>query len=201
MALTGGIASGKSTVAHMLESLGAKLIDYDVLSKEVVSAPSPVLEQLRETFGGDVVNEDGSLCRQALANIVFNNAEKLAKLNAIMHPAVFDLAQQYEHAIISSACNENTMVIVHDIPLFAQVTQHIPFTFQAVLNIESSYDIRIQRMVSHRQMSVQEAASRIQSQSTDEQRRAVATHTIVNNGTIEELSKQVEEFYYSIILK
>jgi dephospho-CoA kinase len=185
--LTGGVASGKSTVATLLVEQGAVLIDADTLSREVVAAGTPGFSAVREAFGEDVVGPDGELDRPALGRVVFADPEARRRLEAIVHPLVFERMQELEQAASSDA------VVVHDIPLLAERGPGGTDEFDAVVVVDAPEDLQVQRMTTDRGWTPEDARSRIAAQASREDRLAVATHVVVNTGTREELRRRVHE--------
>lgn len=189
--LTGGIASGKSTVSAMLAELGATIIDGDVLAREVVEKGTPGLAQVVAAFGDDVLTADGHLDRPKLGQIVFNDDEKRKTLEGIVHPLVFE-----RYAELEAAAPEDGLV-VHDIPLLAESGR--ADTFDAVIVVETPAEVQVERMLRDRGWSRADAESRIAAQASPEQRRAIATHLIVNTGTREDLRARVAEVYAELV--
>lgn len=195
IALTGGIASGKSLVSQRLSELGAVLVDADVLAREVVEPGAPALNTIADAFGPDILRADGSLDRAALGAIVFGDPASLAKLNSITHPAIWARAKELFDA--AEAADPNA-IVVYDVPLLVEASGKRPLRFDRVVIIEAPVDTRVDRMVEQRGMTREEALARIQSQATDEQRRAAADDVIDNSGTREETLRQVDELWASI---
>lgn len=185
--LTGGIASGKSTVSAILEELGATIIDGDKLAREVVERGTPGLEQVVAAFGPDILTPDGDLDRPKLGQIVFNDEARRKELEGIVHPLVFERYAELE----ASAPPDG--LVVHDIPLLAESGR--ADTFDAVIVVETPAEVQVERMLRDRGWSRADAESRIAAQATPEQRRAIATHLVVNTGTREELRARVAEVY------
>jgi dephospho-CoA kinase len=188
--LTGGIGSGKSTVARRLVELGAILIDSDALAREVVEIDTPGMRQVVERFGPGVLNRDGSLDRAALAEIVFSDGAALADLNAIVHP----LVRERSEGLLAGASPD--AVVVSDIPLL--VENRLQHGFDAVLVVEAPLETRLARL-EDRGMDSDEARSRIAAQADDVQRRAAATVVLDNSGTVAELYSQVDEAWARIV--
>ena len=184
--LTGGIGSGKSTVARLLADRGAHVVDADVLAREVVEPGTPGLAAVVEAFGEGVVTADGTLDRPALAAVVFGNADARARLDGIVHPLVRARATELISALPADA------VVVQDIPLLVETGQAA--SFDLVLVVEADADVRVARLV-ERGLTDADARARIAAQATDEQRRAVADVVLDNSGTPEELTDQVEQFW------
>jgi dephospho-CoA kinase len=185
--LTGGVASGKSTVSAMLAELGAVVIDADLLAREVVAAGTDGLAEVVEAFGPEVLTTDGELDRPAVGAIVFADEQKRRALEAIVHPRVHRRGHELEDAAPEGA------VVVHDIPLLAETGQ--ADRFDAVLVVDVPTDLQVQRMSDLRGMTREDAEARIAAQAGREQRLAIATHVIDNTGTLDELRKRVEEVY------
>ncbi|MDO9458435.1 dephospho-CoA kinase [Nocardioides sp.] len=185
--LTGGVASGKSSVADILRELGATIIDGDVLAREVVEQGTPGLEQVVEAFGADILLPAGDLDRPRLGAIVFNDAERRKVLESIVHPLVFE-----RYAELEAATGPDDLV-VHDIPLLAEAGR--ADGFDAVLVVDVPDEVRIERMLRDRGWTREDAESRIASQATREQRLAIATHVIDNAGTREQLRERVEQVF------
>ncbi|HST86598.1 MAG TPA: dephospho-CoA kinase [Kineosporiaceae bacterium] len=183
--LTGGIGAGKSTVAGRLRELGATIIDADQLAREVVEPGTPGLAEVVAAFGAQVLLPDGRLDRPALGRIVFGDAEKLARLNAILHPLIGERTR----ALIESAPPD--AVLVHDIPLL--VENGLADGFQLVIVVHAPESERIRRLIEDRGMTETEAVSRIRAQAADEERRTVADVWIDNSGTRAATVTQVDD--------
>ena len=188
--LTGGVASGKSTVSEILTELGAVIIDGDKLAREVVERGTPGLEEVVAAFGPDILTSEGDLDRPKLGRIVFNDEAQRRVLEGIVHPLVFE-----RYAELEAAAPEGGLV-VHDIPLLAESGR--ADTFDAVIVVETPAEVQIERMLRDRGWTLEDARSRIAAQATPEQRRAIATHLIVNTGTRAELRARVEEVYAAL---
>ena len=185
--LTGGVGSGKSTVAAMLAELGAVVIDADQLAREVVEKGTPGLSQVVAAFGDGLLTPEGDLDRPAMGALVFNDEAKRRTLEGIVHPLVFE-----RYADLEAAAGADD-VVVHDIPLLAESGR--ADTFDAVIVVDVPDEIRIERLARDRGWTREDAASRIAAQATREDRLAVATHVIENNGTRDDLRTQVEAVY------
>lgn len=192
IALTGGIASGKSLVSQRLRELGAVIVDADVLAREVVEPGSPALEQIAEAFGRGILLPDGSLDRPALGAIVFNDPASREKLNSITHPAIWKRAKELFDA---AAAADPNAIVVYDVPLLVEASGSRPLSFDRVLVVETPVETRVDRMVEQRGMTREDALARIRSQATDEQRRAVADDVIDNSGTRDETLRQVDALW------
>ena len=185
--LTGGVASGKSTVSRMLAELGAVVIDADVLAREAVDRDTDGLAEVVAAFGPEVLTPAGDLDRPALGALVFADEAKRRTLEAIIHPRVRARAAELEASAPAGA------VVVHDIPLLAETGQGA--AFDAVVVVDVPTGLQVERMVRDRGWSPEEAESRIAAQATREERRAIATYVVENTGTIEDLRRRVVEVF------
>lgn len=186
IAVTGGIGSGKSTVAQRFGELGAVVIDADALAREVVEPGTDGLRRVVERFGRQVLNSDGSLNRAALARIVFNDPVALDDLNALTHPLIGALAAER----ISQAPVDS--VVVYDVALLTE--NRLLEDYDAVVVVEAPLEDRVARLVA-RGLTESDARARIAVQATDEQRRALATVVLDNSGSAAQLRDRVEETY------
>ena len=185
--LTGGIASGKSTVSSILRELGAVVIDADALAREVVAKGTPGLSAVVAEFGDGLLTPDGELDRPAMGALVFADESARKRLEAIVHPLVFERIVALEADAPAGA------VVVHDIPLLAESGR--AETFDAVVVVEAPADVQVERMVRDRGWSEEDALARIAAQATPGERRAIATHVIENTGTLEDLRQRVTEVF------
>jgi dephospho-CoA kinase len=188
--LTGGVGSGKSTVARLLAEHGAVVIDADALAREVVEPRTPGFDAVVAEFGDDVVGTDGRLDRPALAAIVFNDESRRGALNAIVHP----LVGQRTAELMAEAGED--AVVVFDIPLL--VESNMAAGFDTVLVVEADVPIRLARLA-ERGMSEKDARERMAVQASDEQRRAVAGEIIRNDGSLADLSAQVDAVWDRLV--
>lgn len=187
LGLTGGIGAGKSTVAAILDELGATIVDCDGLGRLVVEPDGRAFQPLVDHFGDGVLQEDGQLDRAKLGSIVFNDPDELAQLNAITHPAIdLEIAER-----IATASGEP---VVLDMAVLVE-SQLGRGQYHQVLVVEAPLDIRLARLRENRQMTDEESMARISSQADDEQRRAIADHLIGNGGSPDELRAAVEQFW------
>jgi dephospho-CoA kinase len=185
--LTGGIASGKSTVSKRLMELGAVVIDADAIARALQEPGQPGLEAIVEEFGRDVLAPDGRLDRAALGATVFADPQARERLNAIIHP----LVRREAECLVGSAGED--AVVVEDIPLLVETGQHE--RFDLVLTVQAPADERVRRMVEKRGMTEADARARIAAQATDEERAAAATSVIVNDGSVERLLDRVDTWW------
>jgi dephospho-CoA kinase len=193
VALTGGIASGKSTIARRLAEHGAVVVDADQLVREVQAPGSPVLAAIAETFGERMLRPDGSLDRAALGGRVFGDDAAIAQLNAIVHPAVrAESARRFAEAF---AANPDA-VVVYDVPLLVEARVDDPW--QLVIVAHAPADVRAQRLVELRGLTPEDAAARIASQVPDEARLKVADVVIDTAGELDETLHQVDELWESL---
>ncbi|WP_253375287.1 dephospho-CoA kinase [Okibacterium sp. HSC-33S16] len=191
--LTGGIGSGKSTIARRLAEHGAVQIDADQLARVVVEPGTSGLSAIRDAFGDDVLTSDGELNRAALGAIVFSDAEALATLNGIVHPAVRALTEQ---KIAEAAGANPDAVVVYDVPLLAEAK--LPHSFDTIVVAHASRDTRHERLVSIRGMTPAEADRRIAAQATDDERLALADVVIDTDRSLPETMSQVDELWVSL---
>lgn len=183
--LTGGIGSGKSTVAKLLMKHGFAIIDADKIAREIVEPGQPALAELALQFGEEILNEDGSLNRQALANIAFANEDNRLALNTITHPRINARTEE----MFSEAETAGKAVAVWDMPLL------IDLGFQdrvdSVIVVDVDADTRLRRLIKHRGLDEADARRRIASQTDDETRRQAADYLVDNNGDISLLEPQI----------
>lgn len=196
MALTGGIASGKSTVARRLAQLGAVVVDADQVAREVVEPGTPALARIAEVFGPHVVTADGTLDRAALGAIVFGDDDARRTLNAITHPAVGERSR----ALFAAAhAADPDAVVVYDVPLL--VDEHgngRAGEFDRVVVVTADEETRARRLVELRGMSEHEARRRIASQAPEAARLAIADDVIDANGSLDETIAQVDALWPSL---
>ncbi|MBD9734094.1 dephospho-CoA kinase [Streptomyces sp. H28] len=189
--LTGGIGAGKSEVSRLLVERGAVLIDADRIAREVVAPGTPGLAAVVETFGEQVLAEDGSLDRARLGSIVFADQEKLAALNSLVHPLVGARSKE-----LSEAAPEDA-VVVHDVPLLTE--NGLAPLYDLVVVVDASPDTQLDRLVRLRGMTEEDARARMAAQATREQRRAVADIVIDNDVPLDELTRRVDEVWAELV--
>ncbi len=193
--LTGGIAAGKSTVSARLRELGATLIDYDELARRVVEPGGVGLRRIARCFGPDALTDQGRLNRRWIAEHVFAgpDSERLRrKLDDIEHPLIYDLALSRERQAVAD--NPDAMV-VHDVPLLAEVLDAMPMRFDHIVTVEAPEQVRVDRMVSTRGMTRDDALARIRHQSSPEQRRAIADVVIDSTQPMNRMLEAVDALY------
>jgi len=193
--LTGGIASGKSTVARRLVSRGAVGIDADQLAREVVQPGTPGLAAIVAEFGSGILLADGNLDRPALGTIIFADSALRERLNAITHPAVRSLACE----LIAAADAANpAAVVVYDVPLLAEAIAGGQVAFDLIVVVQADSETRLQRMIELRGLTPPEARQRIASQASDEERLALADVVIDNSGDLDNVLAQVDALWERI---
>lgn len=185
--LTGGIASGKSSVSSILRELGAVVIDADQIAREVVAKGTPGLAAVVEVFGPEMLTAEGELDRPRMGALVFGDEAKRRVLEGIVHPLVFERYAELEAAAPADA------IVVHDIPLLVESGR--AEEFDAVIVVDAPEELQVERMVRDRGWTEADGRSRIAAQATREQRRAVATYLIENTGTREDLRRKVTEVF------
>lgn len=187
VALTGGIASGKSTVAEMLKKRGATIIDSDVLAREVVEPGTKGLARIVERFGSEVLLGDGGLDRPALGRIVFADDAARADLNAIVHPMVRERAEA-----LGAEAPEGALV-AQVIPLLVEVG--LVDGFERVVVVDVPEELQLDRLMERNGFTAEEARARIDAQASRAERLAVATHVIDNSRGIDHTRTQVDALY------
>ena len=183
LGLTGGIGSGKSTVSSALGDRGAIVIDADLVVRELQSPGGSVLAAMVDHFGDGILNADGTLDRQAAADIVFNDNEELKALNAIVHPGV---GAEIDRRIEEQRATDN--VVILDVPLLIESKA---YTTEGIIVIDTDPDIAVRRLVTHRGFTEADARARMARQATREERLAEADFVVPNNGTPEDLAPHI----------
>jgi dephospho-CoA kinase len=190
--ITGTIGTGKSTVAAMFAERGAYIIDYDVIAHQVIEPGKPAWQQIVDSFGKDLLNEDQTIDRKKLAPIVFNNPEKLQKLDSIVHPAI---AEEVQRLIDERKRINPDGLIIEDIPLLLEAGPEIAHAVvDKIIVIYCSPEIQFERLIS-RGMSEEDAKSRIKNQIPVQEKTKYADFVINNDGSLEETRKQVQNIY------
>ncbi|GAA5024520.1 dephospho-CoA kinase [Streptomyces siamensis] len=189
--LTGGIGAGKSEVSRLLVEHGAVLIDADRIAREVVAPGTAGLAAVVDAFGRDVLAPDGSLDRPRLGAIVFADPEKLAVLNAIVHPLVGARSRELEDAAPDDA------VVVHDVPLLAE--NGLASMYDLVIVVDVAPETQLDRLVRLRGMTEQDARARMAAQATREKRREVADVVIDNDVALGELERRVRDVWDGLV--
>ncbi|PIC67701.1 dephospho-CoA kinase [Sporosarcina sp. P21c] len=184
--LTGSIASGKSTVANMLREKGYPIVDADVIAREVVEPGSPLLDKIQQTFGEEVVREDGTLNREQLGAIIFGDEVKRRQLNELMHPAIRGrMISQREDYV-----TQGYQTVIMDIPLLfeSKLQEYV----EKIVVVSVTKQIQKQRLMARNEWTEQEAAARIASQLDLNIKEQGADAVIYNNDTLEETEKQLD---------
>ena len=187
IALTGGIGSGKSTVARLWVDLGATEIDADVLARQVVEPGTSGLAEVVKAFGTEVLNKDKSLNRGQLAKIVFGSPENRAALQGLLHP----LIQAKAKKLIS----ETEGVVIYTIPLLVETNS--PLLFDRIVTVSAPEAVRIERLLKDRGMTMDDARSRIEAQATDAQREALADTVIDSDCSLADLQSRANAVFAS----
>jgi dephospho-CoA kinase len=185
--LTGGIGSGKSEVSRRLAAHGAVIIDADVAAREVVAPGTPGLAQIAEAFGPEVLGRDGALDRERLGAIVFRDPALRAKLNAIVHPLVGEWMRAAERAAAGPARDD--LIVVHDVPLLAENRRAGDFDLVIVVDVPP--EVQVERLVSQRGMTPDQARARMAAQASRPKRLAVADLVIDNSGSLDDLDRRI----------
>ena len=185
--LTGGIASGKSTVSAMLAERGAEIVDADLIARQVVMPGTQAWHKIRDHFGPGILRPDGAIDRQVLADIVFQDKAKLALLNEITHPEIFErIAERLE------ASSGREVVVVLDAALLLETG--LADGVDVLVVVDTTRDAQLGRLAA-KGLSARDAEARIAAQLPAEQRLARADHVVENNGSIEELGARVDELW------
>ncbi|MHA6525424.1 dephospho-CoA kinase [Tessaracoccus sp. G1721] len=187
IALTGGIASGKSMVADEFARLGALIVDADLLAREVVAPHSPGLERIVQRFGVGMLREDGTLDRARLGDLVFVDDDARADLNAIVHPLVRERSQQLFAAAPPGS------VVIEVIPLLVETGLHQ--AFDHVIAVDAPTEIQVRRLMQRNGMTADQARTRVRIQANREDRIAAADWVIDNSGDQASTVRQVEELW------
>ncbi|MDK8798736.1 dephospho-CoA kinase [Corynebacterium coyleae] len=185
--LTGGIGSGKSTVARMLADEGFPVVDADQIAREIMEPGSPVLAQVAEVFGEDLIDDTGALNRAELAKRAFSSTEQTEKLNALTHPAI----RAESNRRFDEAEKAGARAVIYDMPLLVDLGLHRDMDMTVVVDVD--VDERVRRLVDKRGLTEADARARIAQQVDDDTRRAAADIVVDNNGPLEALATQVEK--------
>ncbi len=194
--ITGTIGTGKSTVAAMFGRLGAFIIDADKLAREVVEPGKEAWQQIIDFFGRDILNEDQTLNRHKLAEVVFNDPEKLKKLNSIVHPQVL---REDQRLVEERKKIDPDGLIIKDIPLLLEVGPEVArMLVDKIIVVYCSPDVQLTRLIA-RGMEADDAKSRIASQIPIEDKKKMADFIINNDGTLDETWQQVQNIYKQLM--
>ena len=190
--LTGGIGSGKTTVATRLKALGARIVDADKIAREIVEPGEPALAELAEAFDG-VLNADGTLNRAELARQAFAAPDATEKLNSITHPRIRERTLER----FAQARTDGVPVLVYDMPLLIENGEYNQMDH--VLVVDAADEIRIDRLVNSRGLDEEDARRRIAAQISREERLAAADSVVDNSGTRDQLLQQVDTFWEQVV--
>jgi len=190
--LTGGIGSGKSTVADMLERHGAIVIDSDDLARRALEPGTPGHKRVLETFGNGVASSKGEIDRKRLAQIVFADEESRRRLESIVHPEVARLFSETTHGY-----RDTDRIAVYVVPLL--VERSMQAGFDVVVAISASPETRKARLGADRGMRPEDVESRMSAQLSDEERKRSAHIVIANDGTLEELERLVDDLWSDLL--
>ncbi len=192
--LTGGIGSGKSTVAGLLRAKGATVVDADQVARAVVEPGEPALAELVERFGGGILDAGGRLDRPALAAIAFADEDGRKALGEITWPAI---GEEFERQIREAP---DDAIVICDVPLLVESKAAAARPYIAVLVVEAPLDLRLERL-EVRGVPRDDAERRMAAQASDEERREVATHLLDNGGDLESLSRQVDDVWADLLTR
>jgi dephospho-CoA kinase len=190
--ITGGIASGKSTISAMLEKLGAEVIDADLIAREVVQPGTKGLEEIVVSFGTGILNTDGTLSRDTLASLVFGDEKKRLQLEAILHPLIKEKTSGRFAA-------SKSPVIVYVVPLLVEA--NVDYPFDLVVTIESGVETQIQRLIETRGLSKEQAQSRIMAQATEDQRVERSDISIDGSLPLTGVQEEISKLWDYILLQ
>jgi dephospho-CoA kinase len=194
LGVTGGIASGKTAVAGMLEELGAPIIDFDVLSRVVVEPGKPAWKEIVAYFGEQVLQEDKALDRKKLSEIVFRDFEKRKKLEGFIHPRIFD---EFIRLVKEYAAKDPNVIIQAAVPLLYEV--NLQYLFHKVLLVYIPEEIQIERLMKRDDISREMAVNILKSQLPIEEKRGFADFVVDNSWSLEDTKRQVKEVWEKLI--
>ncbi|WP_105979828.1 dephospho-CoA kinase [Staphylococcus simulans] len=183
--LTGGIGTGKSTVSELLAVHGFKIVDADIAAREAVEKGSEGLEQVRQVFGDEAIDENGKMNRKYVGEIVFNDDKMREKLNQIIHPIVRDLMERQKEAYLKDGFN-----VIMDIPLLFE--NNLQDTVDETWLVYASESIQVERLMERNDLTQEEAKARVYSQISIDKKRRMADRVIDNRGTLLELKQNLE---------
>ena len=184
VALTGGIASGKTTVADLFAAYGVPLVDTDVIAREVVEPGQPALAAVAQAFGGDVLDPDGRLDRRRLREVIFSDATARARLEAILHPAI--RAEMERQSVAAAQAGPYQMLVI---PLLAEGGRRDHF--DRVLVVDAPETVQVERLMARDAVTREQAEASLRAQTQRETRLGIADDVVTNTGRIEDLREQV----------
>ena len=183
--LTGGIASGKSTVSELLTAFGFKVVDADTAAREAVAKGTPGIEKVREVFGDEAIDENGEMDRKYMGDLVFNYPGERIKLNEIVHPIVREIMEEKKQQFLKEGHN-----VIMDIPLLYE--NELQDTVDEVWVVYTSESIQIERLMERNDLTQEEAKARVYSQISIDKKSRMADHVIDNLGDKLELKQNLE---------
>lgn len=184
--LTGGIATGKSTVSELLTAFGFKVVDADIVARKAVAKGTKGLEQVRAAFGDSAITEEGEMDRKYVGEIVFNHPEKRLELNDIVHPIVREIMEEEKQSYLNQGYD-----VIMDIPLLFE--NELQNTVDEVWLVYTSESIQIERLMERNQLSLEDAKARVYSQISIDKKSRMADHVIDNLGDKLELKQNLEQ--------
>ncbi|MCC5952133.1 MAG: dephospho-CoA kinase [Acidimicrobiia bacterium] len=190
--LTGGMGSGKSTVSAMLEERGAVLVDADRITRELQQPGTAVFDAIRERFGPQVIAADGTLDRQALADVVFTDPDELAALNAIVHPAVGEEIARRLGELTTDTTAESARPVILDIPLLVESGR---WDLDALVVVDCDPELAVERLATGRGVAPEDARARMATQASRSERLAKADRVVHNDGDLADLEGQVDALW------
>jgi dephospho-CoA kinase len=190
--LTGGIATGKSTVAAILRALGADIVDADQLAREIVRPGEPAWKEIVQRFGKEVLRSDQTLDREKLRKLIFTDDEARKALAAIMHPKIRDLATRR----IRQLADQGSQMIVYEAPLFFE--NQAQRWLRPVIVVACDAEVQERRLRERDRLTAEQIGQHLRAQMPLSEKRKLADYVIENNGSIEELEKKVRELWNKI---
>lgn len=184
--LTGGIASGKSTVSELLTAFGFKVVDADTAAREAVAKGTPGIAKVKEVFGEEAIDENGEMDRKYMGELVFNNPGERIKLNEIVHPKVREIMEEKKEQFLNEGHN-----VIMDIPLLFE--NELQDTVDEVWLVYTSESIQIDRLMERNDLTQEEAKARVYSQISIDKKSRMADHVIDNLGDKLELKQNLEK--------
>ncbi len=193
LGVTGGVASGKSTVAHMLEQLGAPIVDSDVIARQVVEPGKPAWKQVVDYFGKQILQKDGNLDRKKLSKIVFRDFEKRKKLESFTHPLIYDAYVKQANEIMEKDPEAIIQVVV---PLLIELK--LQYMFHKIVVVYIPQELQVERLAERDGISREEAANMLKAQLPIEEKLEYADFVIHNEGSLDETKKYVDDLWQSL---
>ena len=194
LGLTGGIASGKSSVANMLKELGASVIDFDLLARQIVEPDKPAWKEIVDYFGDEILLDDGNIDRKTLSNIVFRNSEKRKKLEGFIHPRA---SEEFLKHVNEIASKDNEAIILAIVPLLFEVGMRDLFNKVIVVHIPR--EKQIERLIERDGISIEETINILNAQMPIDEKIEYADFVIHNENSLNETKRQVKDLWQTII--